>query len=420
MKLFRYLAVWIVLALAGALVVQFLLARDPGYVLVRFGGYDYTSSVAMVLGGAIAAVLVIWIVWALVTLPFRTWGRHRDRKSRAQLGEGLESLHHGHYTRAEKQLQAAATDDHSGSAAWIGVARAAHARGDVAAERQALDALGEHHAASRAIAIAESALADGRPTDALVALDAPAAQPLPPRGLALRADALAVSGQSAQAYELLGALRKQHAWPDAVLAEREARWAEATLREAPDANTLAERWETLPKPLRGDAAVVAAYADRAAALRWDEAATGSIEHALDQRWDESLAARYGALPVDRVDARHARASQWLQAQPGSPALLLTLARLSLARGQRAEAEDYAHRAIAQGAGADAWEVLGDLHAGAGEDASARHAYANALAAGRGASVVPLSPARASTASPVLVAPDAPDTRDANSLPRLHD
>ena len=38
-------------------------------------------------------------------------------------------------------------------------------------------------------------------------------------------------------------------------------------------------------------------AERAAALRWDEAATRSIEQALDARWDESLATRYGTLPV---------------------------------------------------------------------------------------------------------------------------
>ena len=69
------------------------------------------------------------------------------------------------------------------------------------------------------------------------------------------------------------------------------------MREAADANALADRWETLPKPLKSDPAAVAAYAERAAAMRWDDAAAKSIEHALDARWDESLAALYGRLPV---------------------------------------------------------------------------------------------------------------------------
>ena len=40
MNLFRNLLFWIVLALLGALVAQ-VLVQDPGYVLVRYRGYDY-------------------------------------------------------------------------------------------------------------------------------------------------------------------------------------------------------------------------------------------------------------------------------------------------------------------------------------------------------------------------------------------
>ena len=47
MNLFRNLLFWIVLALLGALAAQLLLA-DPGYVLVRFRGYDYETTVAAV------------------------------------------------------------------------------------------------------------------------------------------------------------------------------------------------------------------------------------------------------------------------------------------------------------------------------------------------------------------------------------
>ena len=40
MNLFRNLLFWILLALLGAIAAQLLLAA-PGYVLVRFRGYDY-------------------------------------------------------------------------------------------------------------------------------------------------------------------------------------------------------------------------------------------------------------------------------------------------------------------------------------------------------------------------------------------
>ncbi len=381
MNLFRNLLFWIVLALVGALLAQWLL-QDPGYVLVRYRGSDYTTTVAKGLLVLLAVIAGAWLLWKLLTLPFRSWRQHRDRRSRARLGEGLDALHHGHYGRAEKLLAQAADDGDVEASARLAAARAAAARGDLTAARGQIDALGDRHPGARAIASAELALAEHRPTDALVALDAPAAQPLPPRGLALRAEALAASGQAAQAYGLLGALRQQQALPGPRLDELAETWSEASLRQAADANVLAERWEALPKTLKSEPAVVAAYADRAAALRWDEAATRSLEQALDTRWDESLAARYGSLAVGRLEARRDNAERWLQAHPASPALLLTLARLAREQNQWPLAEGYLHRALAQGAGANAWEELGHGFAANGDEASARLSYANALRASR--------------------------------------
>ena len=385
MNLFRNLLLWILLAIVGALAWH-LLAQDPGYVLVRYRGWDYTTNLLWVGAAALVSLFVMWLLWALVALPLRAWRQRRDRQSRAALGTGLEALHQGHYARAEKLLPQAG-DDSDAAIALLASSRAALARGDHAAARRHLDAIDVRHALTRAIGHAELSLAEERPTDALVALDAPGAQPLSPRGLALRAEALAVSGQAAEAYALLGALRQQQALPEAVLAERELRWSAAAIHQAADANALADRWESLPKPLRAEPAIAGAYAERAAALGWDEAATSSIEQALATRWDERLAARYGSLPPARIAERQAMAERWLQQHPGSPALLLSLARLARLQGQPQPAMDYLRRALAQGAGSEGWEELGHGYAQLGDDARARAAYGNALRAMRGESVV---------------------------------
>lgn len=397
MNLFRNLLVWILLAIIGALAWH-LLAQDPGYVLVRYRGWDYTTNLLWVAVGTVAALFALWLLWSLVALPVRALRRRRERQSRERLGAGLEALHQGHYARAEKLLPGA-DDDSDAAVARLAAARAAFARGDHAAARSHLDAIDSRHALTRAIGRAQLALAEDRPTDALVALDDPAAQPLSPRGLALRADALAASRQAGEAYALLGALRQQQALPDAALAERERRWAAQALAEAPDANALADRWEALPRALRDEPEVTAAYAVRAADLGWDEAATGAIERALDARWDEDLAALYGRLPVGRLDQREATASRWLQKHPGSPALLLALARIERARGQWPRAEEHLHTALSAGAGPEAWEELGDRYAEAGDDARARVAYANALRAQRGQPVAILE--RAPARGPVI-------------------
>lgn len=415
MTLIRTLLLWLFLALAGALLAQLLLHQDPGYVLVRWRGYDYTTTVLVAAVVLFAAAFVLWLLWTLLALPFRAWSRHRDDRARTRLGDGYQALHLGHWSRAEKLLLEAAGDERMEAAARTGAAQAALARGDVAAARAHLDGFGARHPAARAVAAAELALRDQRPTDALVALDAPAAQPLPPRGLALRAEALGSSGQADQAWGLLGPLRQQRAWPEAVLAERELAWAVASLREAADANALAERWDALPRALRVEPEVAATYATRAADLGWDDAATECLEQALAARWDESLASLYGHLPVGRVGHRRARATAWLKTHPGSPALRASLARLALADGDPASAEEDLYRALADGGGADAWEALGDLHAATGDETRARLCYANALAAGRGGAITAL-PAR----GPQRQAADQAmlEERDAHGMPRL--
>ena len=380
MNLFRSVLFWLVLAVLGALLAQLLL-QDPGYVLVRYRGTDYTTTVAAGIGILLATLFAFALLWTLLRLPFKAWKRHRRRQARAKLTDGFSAYQRGEYARAEQLLTQAA--DSGETVARVHAAKAAAARGDEATASAHAEALGERNAGMRAALLAQQALARGDAEAALAALDAPAAQPLPPRGLRLRAEALVATGRSFDAYGLLGALRQQQALPSAQLDLLQAQWAAQSLQQASDANALADRWDTLPAGLRTSPDVVAAYARRAAALRWDEAATRSLEQALDAQWDEGLVELYGVLPVSRLEHRRAQLERWLPAHPSSPAALFAAARIAQAQGHAQQAEAWLHRAIAQGAGAQAWEALGDAAAKAGDESRARLAYANALRSQRG-------------------------------------
>lgn len=418
MNLFRNLLFWIALALLGALVAQ-LLVQDPGYVLVRYGGRDYSTTLVGAFLLSAGTLLALWLAWKMLSLPFVAFRRHRQKQARARLTEGLLAVEQGHWARAEKSLGQAAQSADVAAIAQLAAGRAARKRGDLAQARQYIEPLAASHPAAHAVAVAELARAEGRHADALAALDQPAAQPLPPRGVLLRAETLAALGRAGEAYGLLGALRQQQVLAPDRLAALEAQWAEAGLREAADANVLADRWEALPKPLRSDARAVAAYAERAAALRWDDAAANSIESALDARWDESLAALYGRLPApqdrSRLEARRANAERWLQARPASPALLVALARIAMAQGQWPQAEGFLHRAVAQGAGSEAWEELGHGFAASGDEARARQSYVNALRATRGEAVnaLPGRDLRQQISDQAAV-----EERDEHGVPRL--
>ncbi|WP_299344974.1 heme biosynthesis HemY N-terminal domain-containing protein [uncultured Pseudoxanthomonas sp.] len=417
MKVFRTVVVLLVLLLAGVLASQWMATtdRDLGEVFIRFAGYDLQTNVPRALLALLLITAAAWLSWHLLSLPFRAWGRHRRKQARARLIDGLDALHAGHWQKAEKLLERAADDTEVGAIARVAAVRAAQARGDDAAVQRHLNALRERSVQAHAITAAQIALDGGQPQEALALLDAVDVQPLPPRGLALRADALAATARAGEAYGLLGALKQQQALAPSAFDALEICLATQSLREAADPNVLAERWEALTKPLRVQATVVAAYAERAAALRWEDAATRSIEQALESRWDESLVALYGRLPVGKLDSRRASAQHWLHAHPASPALLVTLGRLARQQGQWTAAQEFLHRAVAQGAGADAWEELATGFNEAGDTVSAQQCRANVVKAARGEAPVrlPVRDMRQEIHDAAVV-----EERDAHGLPRL--
>jgi HemY protein len=59
------------------------------------------------------------------------------------------------------------------------------------------------------------------------------------------------------------------------------------------------------------------------------------------------------------------------------------------QGQWPQAQEFLHRALAQGASADAWEELGHGFVAAGQEELARRSYANALNAKRGVATAEL-------------------------------
>ena len=181
MNLFRSVLFWLVLAVLGALLAQVLL-HDPGYVLVRYRGTDYTTTVAAGIGILLASLFGLALLWTLLRLPFRAWSRHRKRQARAKLTDGLLAYQRGEYARAEQLLKQAADSGDTEALARMQAARAALARGDDAAVTAQADALGERHPATQAMLLAQQALGCGDADAALAALDAPNAQPLPPRG----------------------------------------------------------------------------------------------------------------------------------------------------------------------------------------------------------------------------------------------
>jgi HemY protein len=369
MKFFRNLLLLLTLAVIGALAWQ-PFVHDDSQVIINLRQWTYTTNVSRALLLLGIALLIVWIVAWLVRLPLRLWRGHRHKQHRARLAGGLLALHEGRWLRAEKSLEHAANDPAMRLPARLGAARAARERGDTAAvERHLQAASSDGSDAGVALDRADDLLRNSRPAEAVAALDAVASNNmLPPRALVLRARALAASGRAFDAYGTLGALRAAHALSNS------------------DYAALEDRWDRLLAPLRSQADVIVAYADRASAFQLEDAAASAIENGLKSQWSEALALQYGRIPSGRLTAAGARlavAEGWFRAHSDSPALGITLGRLSREQNLWGKAEGYLHRAIAQGGGSEAWEELGNVYVAQGDDTHARQCYANALLAARG-------------------------------------
>jgi HemY protein len=378
-NLYRSLLWWLALAALGALGWTWF-SQDMGDVVVRFRGLTYTTTLAYFV---IAWALLWFALWALawlLKLPVQAWRRHARQLARSRLATGLEALHQGRWQRAESLLLKAAEEPLLRTPALIGARRAADGRGDVEAAARHQAALLAQDPQAAALEQATRLAAQQRHEDVLAAL-APFANP-PPAALLLQARALAGSGRAHEAQAQLNALRREQALSADGLSALEIELTAAALAQSPQADGLVQRWNALPQRLQHAPAVVAAFAIRSAQLGLEDLGAEALAEALDAQWNETLVAIYGRLPAGRDPGRLARAEGWLAAHAASPALLVTLGQLCVVQKLWGKAGDFLHRALAQGAGAEAWELLGHAWTAQNDSERAMIAYANALRVSR--------------------------------------
>jgi len=130
-----------VLVIGGGL--GMLIARDPGYVLLVYGDWALETSVWLALALAVATVLLARLLVSLLlrglTAPGRLAGWRQQRRGRRGQADALRGqllLAEGRWRDAEKRLRAAAEGVAEPFVELVGAARAAAARGDLAAARE--------------------------------------------------------------------------------------------------------------------------------------------------------------------------------------------------------------------------------------------------------------------------------------------
>lgn len=360
----RTLFLLLALLAAGA-GIGLMALRDPGYVLVSWGltSLEMSLWLAALLWLLSVAASLLAIDLLLRVLGLADWWRRfvslrRHSRSQQAFEEGSVRLERGDWKRAERLLALAAKLSPRPLPAWLAAARAA-ARGQAWDRAEQYLVLAEEQGNRLAVGLARARLllAAGRWEQAAVTL----AQLQQRFGndagvLRLRVEALTRLARWGELADLLPTLQARGLADDSQFAALEKRanrevlgWIAQTAGRSDRshlARRLREYWQALPRRLRQDDELLAAYAGELLRAGADDEVEALLAGALEKQWSNAGIEVYGRTRSTRPEQALARAEAWKAAHPSNPGLMLALGRLCLQNHRWVDARHYFEAALA--------------------------------------------------------------------------
>ena len=359
---------------------------DLGIVVLRLGGYDFSTGLPQTLILLATLAVLIWLVWASIKLPFKTWKSYQQRQDLSRLVDGLRYAELGQWQRAEQLLIKASKNSAIGA---VGIATAIHSANwhqDSQHIENLLQQLGVKDPVLAALEQSDRLLHQGQTQRALEILDT-VPQILPPRGEWIRMQALIQEGRTQEASLQLESLHQQGYASSAKTFPFEQQISLTALLQIKDLETLHLEWDRLSNELQVDPMLVYHFAQHAMTLGADtQLILKTIEESLKIHADGNLAVLYATLPID-LHERRLEFLQSLMAQTeANPDLLAATAHLHANEKQFDKAFELASQTIFLGGKMLSWELLGRLFQIKDQTDQALHCQMNANLLMRGLSI----------------------------------
>lgn len=345
---------WLALSLGLGVGVALLAARDPGYLLIHWAGWqvEIRSLVVALLIALLGFVVLHWLFntgTGLRRLGKRLAERRRVNRfarARESLVEGLQELRTGHLASAERHLLREVTRSETPLLHYLAAAQAAELLG--ALDRRDLY-LTKAQGAGRATELVMGAgQGQTRPRIAADDLSLATVKELSatarahPQVLKLLLGVYVGLNQWRVLLRVLPTLIKCGALSPAEADELRRQCYLSLLRASGEPNKV---WAELPRRLTTDPVLLDAYAGLLGERQAADTAMKLIERYFRKHWDARLVARYGQLVADDVTRHLLVAERWLKRRPEDPTLFLTLAQLCRRSGRKAQARAYVERSI---------------------------------------------------------------------------
>lgn len=379
-----------VISLAVAVLLGQLIADDPGFVVIGYGGKVFRTSFVFFVVLLIVGLLALTFVWrALVQIfTLRTrwlgWtGEYRRKRSQRALSNGLLALAEGDFGRAEQLLSRGAEAESGPALHYLGAAQAAQAQ-NAAERRDNYLSLAREAMPSAEVAIgiksAEMQLETGQYEQARATLDYLADRhPDNRQVLTLQHRTYSEIGDTPALVALLPALRRHRVFPPEQLQALELEAAAAALsRPSSSVEEINRIWNGLPKSVREAPRPIALYAQQLTVLGFHEEAEKLLRKSLMRHWDDRLVRCYGEVRINNADLQLERAEGWLATRENEPELLMCLAKLAVNADDWDKARAYLVRLLDVAPSPLAYQKLAEVHEHADDHEAAGRCHREGL------------------------------------------
>ncbi len=381
----------LVVVLAAAVVVL-VVAQDPGYAILGYGGWSVETTLALLVGAVLVGYVALWLGWRVLRLAWRLPRLVRDQRERAlvdkargELMKGLMELAEGRWPEAERLLSRHVDDAEMPVLHCLAAARAAQ-RQDAFDRRdkylrRAFEAMPDAEVAI-GLTQAELQMSAGQTEQALASLRR--LHRLAPRHghvARLLARLYRRVGDWESLLRILPEVRRGRVAAAEELGEMELeaiRGRLGELCEQGDLEALKGLWKGLSKAQRHDAGTALAYAEALRALHADRDAEVVLRQQLERQWSEALIHAYSRLDLPDAQGALQQAENWSRAHPNSPGLLLAVARLAAAKELWGKARGNLERLLEVSPSAEAHLELGHLLESLGDADEAHDHYRRGL------------------------------------------
>lgn len=385
----RRLFVSLLLILAAAASLAYLVHLDAGYVLVELQGYTVETT-AWVAAFAVVLLLLLFYYLARVlvivtdALARLLTGRSRRRQDfftrwrdrrRLPTKRGVLAFFEGRWRDAVKQLGRGARRSDAPLLNHLLAARASHELGDDELAEGFLQLASEIPDSAPAVALARAgvALERGENAAAVALLDTADLDPrLQPAGVALLIEALERTGDWGRIRSLLPAARRYRALrAERLDALEERAFQHIVAQPGLTHEAVRNAWNALSPALRHQPNLVVAHARGLARVGRSDDASRELVHALEKTWDDRLVRTYGLLPDADARRQLTVAEALLREHPEQPELLLALGRIALRNHLWGKARDYFEASLRLAPRPDTCAELARLYERLGEPEQSR-------------------------------------------------